>query len=310
MRNQRRIAKKSLDVVEISKVNLHYVAVPLRRILIVLVTVVLAGAVLPFASAHQPVQLLDTDTTPTAGPLLVDGTVSFAIRASFTKSGQKKAFRAAFKEGDQLAVQYLIVDKKPESALKNAQLPQLVITSPSGKKFTIKLNERTPFYEPFGGTNYFYLARYSVPAEAGLYQFLVTSRTKAGITIAVGENEIRGEVLRGAAPVPTPTPTAAPATVKPTAEPSSISTPKAEVTAQSGYTMVNVRSNNSEANCWSVINDNVYNLTQWINSHPGGPSLIRAICGTDGTSSFNSQHGGRSTPINTLAKYLLGPLAK
>ena len=50
------------------------------------------------ASAHQPVDLLDSDTTPSAGPLLVDGTVSFAVRASFTKAGQKKAFRAALKE--------------------------------------------------------------------------------------------------------------------------------------------------------------------------------------------------------------------
>ena len=294
----------------ISKVNLHYVAAPMRRTLLLLITVVLAGAVIPIASAHQPVQLLDTDTTPKAGPLLVDGTISFAVRASFTKSGQKKAFRAALKEGDQLAVQYLIVDKKPESALKNTQLPQLVITSPTGKKITIKINERSPFYEPYGGTNYFYLARYSAPAEAGIYQFLVTSRAKAGITIAVGEKEIRGEVLRGPAPLSTPTPTAAPAAAKPTPEPSASSTPKAEATTQSGYTMANVRANNSESSCWSVIGGNVYNLTQWINSHPGGASRIRALCGTDGTSSFSAQHAGRSTPISTLAKYLLGPLAK
>jgi len=298
--------------VGISKVNLHYASVSMRRNLILLITAVLASAVIPFASAHQPVQLLNTDTSPNAGPLLVDGTISFAIRASFTKSGQKKAFRAALKEGDQLAVQYLIVDKKPESALKNAQLPQLVITSPTGKKITIKINERSPFYEPYGGTNYFYLARYVAPAEAGIYQFLVTSRAKAGITIAVGEKEIRGDVLRGPAPVPTPTatPTAAPAAAKPSPEPSASSTPKAEVTTQSGYTMADVRANNSETSCWSAISGNVYNLTQWINSHPGGPSRIRALCGTDGTSSFNAQHAGRSTPISTLANYLLGPLAK
>ena len=58
------------------------------------------------AWAHTPVTLLDSDTTPSAGPLLVDGTVSFAIRASFTKSGQKKAFRAALKKGEELVVEY------------------------------------------------------------------------------------------------------------------------------------------------------------------------------------------------------------
>ena len=312
MKNQSGIAERLRDVVGISKVNLHYVPVLMRRVLILLSTVVLASAVVPFASAHQPVELLDTDTSAKAGPLLVDGTISFAIRASFTKSGQKKAFRAALKEGDQLDVQYLIVDKKPENALKNSQLPQLIITSPTGKKIAIKINERSPFYEPHGGTNYFYLARYSAPAQAGIYQFLITSRAKAGITVAVGEKEIRGEVVRGPAPAitPTPTPSSAPAATKSTPEPTASSTPKAEATVQSGYTMANVRANNSESSCWSVIGGNVYNLTQWINSHPGGASRIRALCGTDGTSSFSAQHGSRGSPTSTLANYLLGPLAK
>jgi hypothetical protein len=268
------------------------------------------------ASAHQPVILLDTDTTAAAGPLLVDGTISFAIRANFTKSGQKRAFRAALKEGDQLAVQYLIVDKKPESALKNTLLPQLVITSPTGKKITIAITERTKFFEPFGRTNYLYLARYNAPAEAGIYQFVATSRAKAAITIAVGEKEIQGEVVRGAAPAPADTPApkvsatpAAKASPTPT-EPAPSPTPSPEVTAQSEYTMANVKKNNSAQSCWSLINGNVYNLTQWINSHPGGPSAIRGICGVDGSSSFNGRHSGQSNPKENLAGYLLGPLAK
>jgi len=75
-------------------------------------------------------------------------------------------------------------------------LPQLVITSPTGKKTTIKYTERTKFYEPFGRTNFLYLARYSVPAEAGVYNFVITSRAKAAITVAVGDRETQGEVLR------------------------------------------------------------------------------------------------------------------
>ena len=151
------------------------------------------------ASAHQPVVLLDSDTTPAAGPLLVDGTVSFAIRAAFNKSGQKKAFRAQLQEGDQLDVQYLIVDKKPENKLKNSKLPQLVITSPSGKRTVMKFTERTAFYEPWGRTNYFYLGRLSEVGEAGVYSFVATARTKAEITIAVGAKEIPGEVSRDTA---------------------------------------------------------------------------------------------------------------
>jgi len=83
----------------------------MKKLLIgALITVMSALTISP-ASAHQPVVLLDTDTTAEKGPLRVDGTISFAIRSSFTISGQKKAFRSALKEGDQLVVQYLIVDK-------------------------------------------------------------------------------------------------------------------------------------------------------------------------------------------------------
>ena len=287
----------------------------MRRTLIASIALALATTLAAPASAHQPVFLLSTDTTPNAGPLLVDGTVSFAIRASFTKSGQKQAFRAALKEGDELAVQYLIVDKKPENTIKNTLLPQLVITSPSGKKITIKINERTKFYEPYGRTNYLYLARYSAPAETGIYQFVATSRARAAITIAVGDKEIPGEVLRGTAPAPaapapaSPAPTPA-APAAPAATPTPSPTPTAEVSTQAGYTMAKVKENNSAASCWSVINGNVYNLTQWINSHPGGPSVIRGLCGVDGTSSFNGKHRGDGGPASILTGYLLGPLAK
>ena len=271
-----------------------------------LIAIALAISLAPAASAHQPVVLLDTDTTPSAGPLLVDGTISFAIRASFTKSGQKKAFRAALKEGDIFSVQYLIVDKKPESGLKSSLLPQLVITSPTGKKITVVMKERTPFFESFTRTTYLYLSRVSQPAEAGIYSFVITSRARAAITVAVGDREVQGEVVRGAVQAPTPTVKPTPAA---TQEPAKAS-PTPEVTTQSAYTMAKVKENNSAASCWSVISGNVYNLTQWINQHPGGPSAIASLCGVDGTASFNAQHRGEGKPTQRLSGYLLGALVK
>ena len=271
-----------------------------------LIAIALAISLAPAASAHQPVVLLDTDTTPSAGPLLVDGTISFAIRASFTKSGQKKAFRASLKEGELFSVQYLIVDKKPESGLKSSLLPQLVITSPTGKKITVVMKERTPFFEPYSRTTYLYLSRVSQPAEAGIYSFVITSRARAAITVAVGDREVQGEVVRGAAQAPTP---AAKPTPAATQEPAKAS-PTPEVTTQSAYTMAKVKENNSAASCWSVISGNVYNLTQWINQHPGGPSAIASLCGVDGTASFNAQHRGEGKPTQRLSGYLLGPLTK
>ena len=271
-----------------------------RALILLLVLTVLGSA---SAHAHQPVELLSGDTTAAKGPLLVDGTVSFAIRASFAKAGEKKAFRADLKEGDQLAVQYLIVDKKPENALRNTQLPQLVITSPSGKRLTLKFTERTKFFEPFGKTNYLYLSRYSATAEAGTYSFTLTARAKSAVTIAVGEREVPGEVIRGTRP----SPTASVIEPKPTATPTPTPTPTPTV-APATYTMADVKKANSRSKCWSAINGNVYDLTPWISSHPGGAAAITFLCGTDGSNAYRAQHEGQGKPTMRLSQYLLGPL--
>ena len=299
----------------------------MRRLLAILIA--LSVSSISLASAHQPVSLLNTDTTAAKGPLLVDGTVSFAIRASFTKSGQKKAFRAQFKDGDQLDVQYLIVDAKPENSLRMTSLPTLVVTGPKGTKpITMKLNERTKFFEPYGRTNYLYLGRFSTPAVAGIYSFVLTARGKSAITVAVGEKEIPGEVVRGAvpmatpkpaasvtptasatpAPVVTPTPTATP-TPTPTPVVTPTPTPTPTVTT-AGYTMAQVRANNTARSCWSAIDGYVYDLTRWINSHPGGSGAILFLCGTDGTNAFKGQHENQSRPAIRLDGYKLGPLNK
>jgi cytochrome b involved in lipid metabolism len=277
----------------------------MRRLSILLSLFLIAG--INSAVAHQPVFLLDSDTTASKGPLLVDGTVSFAIRASFNKAGERKGFRADLKAGEQLSVQYLIVDKKPDNALKISQLPQVVITAPNGARVTLRINERTKFYEPYGKTNYLYLARYSAVAQAGTYSFLITSRAKSAITVAVGDREVPGEVLRGAAPVATakPTPTATPT---PSVTPKPTPSPTATV-AQSAYTMEEVKKRNTAASCWSVIDGKVYDLTRWIPVHRGGPQAITFLCGKDGTSAFKAQHDGASSPASVLPTYLLGPLA-
>ena len=275
----------------------------MKRAIIALLVLTFLGS--NSAHAHQPVELLNSDTTAAKGPLLVDGTVSFAVRASFAKAGEKKAFRADLKAGDSLAVQYLIVDKKPENTLKNTLLPQLVVTSPSGKSLTIKFTERTKFYEPYGKTNYLYLARYSAAAEAGTYSFTLTARAKASVTIAVGEREVPGEVIRGVRPAATPSPTTVAAT--PTASPRPTPTPTPTAT-KAGYTMADVKSANTSAKCWSVIDGYVYDLTKWIPVHRGGPQAITFLCGKDGTSAFKAQHDGSSGPISVLSNYLLGPL--
>jgi hypothetical protein len=123
------------------------------------------------ALAHQPVNLSSANSTADRGPILVDGTISFAIRANFTKANQTQGFRAALKAGELVNFEYLIVDKAPENRLANNKLPVATITDPAGKKTVIKFTERSKFFEPFSRTNYLYLARFSQTAVDGIYKF-------------------------------------------------------------------------------------------------------------------------------------------
>jgi hypothetical protein len=273
------------------------------RRLVLLIALMLPLSILP-AQAHQPVVLLGSDSTAARGPLLEDGTVSFAITASFAKAGERKGFRANFKAGDNLEVQYLIIDRRPENKLRNNQLPTLVITSPAGKRTTLSFTERTKFFETYGKTNYLYLSRLSATAEAGIYSFLITARGKSAITVAVGDREVPGNVIRGVA-TPTATPTATPQSTT-----TSVATPTPTPTVtQSSYTMADVRTNSTRAKCWTVIDKKVYDLTNWISAHPGREAPILFLCGKDGTNSFKAQHANESNPMARLASYLLGPLS-
>jgi hypothetical protein len=126
---------------------------------------------------------------------LVDGTVSFAVYAD-VKRGDRRGFRFRLKDGDTLAVQLLIVDKAPANNLSASRLPRVTLTDPQGKIARLVINERTEFYEPYGGTNYLYLSRLTDEATPGEYRVMVTGRSKADVetVIAVGYREVRGEV--------------------------------------------------------------------------------------------------------------------
>lgn len=90
----------------------------------------------------------------------------------------------------------------------------------------------------------------------------------------------------------------------------SAKTPSASASASaSSYTMADVAKHADASSCWSAINGNVYDLTKWVNQHPGGPRVILGLCGKDGTSGFVGQHGGQSRPESILKGFLLGPLS-
>ena len=118
--------------------------------------------------------------------------------------------------------------------------------------------------------------------------------------IKLGAKLVWSKGVKVVIPTPTPTPTPTPIpTPTPTPTPTKV-----------GYTMDQVKANSTSASCWTVINNNVYNLTSWISSHPGGAGAIRGLCGVDGTSTFRGRHGTGGSPSATLESYLLGPLSK
>lgn len=153
-----------------------------------------ASLALP-AGAHQPVLLANEAAKITKSPVLVDGLISFAVTANFTKAGQTRHFRFALRQGEPLKLEYLILDRKPENQLKTSQLPSVTITAPNGKKSIMKINERTKFYEPFGRQNYLFLSRLNAAGQPGIYTITLRSRTKSAALVAVGSREVRGEVM-------------------------------------------------------------------------------------------------------------------
>jgi cytochrome b involved in lipid metabolism len=74
-------------------------------------------------------------------------------------------------------------------------------------------------------------------------------------------------------------------------------------------TLDEVKKHNSADDCWSIIDGNVYDLTNWVNSHPGGSSRITAICGKDGSSNFLGQHSNSNSAKSQLTRFELGKLA-
>jgi cytochrome b involved in lipid metabolism len=59
------------------------------------------------------------------------------------------------------------------------------------------------------------------------------------------------------------------------------------------YTTAEVATRNTRTNCWTIVSGSVYNLTTYINSHPGGVTAISQICGKDGTALFRGSLGHR-----------------
>lgn len=74
------------------------------------------------------------------------------------------------------------------------------------------------------------------------------------------------------------------------------------------YTMTEVSKHDTSDDCWLVISQRVYNVTDYIPRHPGGRRAITKRCGTEVTSIFTRIHSNRAWDL--LANYKIGNLQK
>ena len=51
-----------------------------------------------------------------------------------------------------------------------------------------------------------------------------------------------------------------------------------------------VAKHKTKKDCWVILNNNVYNVTDFLPDHPGGKNAILLYAGKDGTKEFNMLH--------------------
>ena len=74
------------------------------------------------------------------------------------------------------------------------------------------------------------------------------------------------------------------------------------------YTLAEVQEHNSEHDVWIIVNDRVYDCTEYLELHPGGVESITINAGADATEDFVAIHSMKATKM--LEKYYIGDLDK
>lgn len=75
------------------------------------------------------------------------------------------------------------------------------------------------------------------------------------------------------------------------------------------YTWQELAQHNSEESAWIAVDGCVYDVTEFIDRHPGGKEIILYAVGREATDLFNSYHPFTDVPRKVLNKYRIGSLA-
>jgi cytochrome b involved in lipid metabolism len=91
-------------------------------------------------------------------------------------------------------------------------------------------------------------------------------------------------------------------TVAPTFNPSSV-TPE----PTTPITISEIRKHNSAADCWTAVEGSVYDMTRFVDIHPGQQGIVDG-CGTDATLLFNSEDNHTPVRRDLMKMYKIGIL--
>jgi len=69
-----------------------------------------------------------------------------------------------------------------------------------------------------------------------------------------------------------------------------------------------VAKHNSSSDCWLIIENKVYDISEYLGTHPGGRAIIIQYCGTEATHAFETVNHSR-VALSHLDSIYLGNLA-
>ncbi|XP_050304948.1 uncharacterized protein LOC126742344 [Anthonomus grandis grandis] len=75
------------------------------------------------------------------------------------------------------------------------------------------------------------------------------------------------------------------------------------------FSLEEVSWHDTRNDCWVVIYDRVYDITNFIEEHPGGSDILLEHAGRDGSIAFKGS-GHSDHALRTLDKYFIGELPK
>jgi cytochrome b involved in lipid metabolism len=95
-----------------------------------------------------------------------------------------------------------------------------------------------------------------------------------------------------------------------TANPGDATTPEVTTDTPVVYTAAEVAEHKTKNDCWTINSGKVYDITSFLDIHPGGADKIIQACGKDSTALFQSvpDHVERGAPAQ-LAAFQIGVLA-